>query len=165
MTFRATMLVLSLLSSGLIAGLFFGWSVSVIPGTSLVDDRAYIVTMQNINREIINPTFLASFVLTPLVLGVTAILYHRVGDSRRAWALGAAAVTYLFGVFAVTAARNVPLNDALDAFDLDRATAAEAAERRTSYETPWNQWHTLRTVASVATLALTSFASTLSDAE
>jgi uncharacterized membrane protein len=50
MSVRTLLLVASVLSSGLMAGLFFGWAVSVIPGTKLVDDRSYLATMQNINQ-------------------------------------------------------------------------------------------------------------------
>jgi uncharacterized membrane protein len=53
---------------------------------------------------------------------------------------------------------NVSLNDALDAFDLRSATSAAIAERRSSYETPWNRWHHLRAAANVAAFALASAA-------
>ena len=165
MSLRLVVLVGSIVSTGLMAGLFFGWAVSVIPGTAAVDDRTYVLTMQNINREILNPAFLVAFVVTPLVLVATAILEARAGNTRRATTLAAAATTYLIGVFAVTAGGNVPLNNALEGFDLADATVDQIQARRTSYETRWNQWHNLRTVASIGSLVLAAVACTISEVE
>lgn len=43
------------LLTGLSAGLFYAWAVSVIPGTRKVTDMIYLETMQSINRAIRNP--------------------------------------------------------------------------------------------------------------
>ena len=58
----------------------------------------------------------------------------------------------------VTIGRNVPLNDALDAFDLRGSTGDVTEQRRSSYETPWNRWHYLRTIASFGSFALAAAA-------
>jgi len=148
----------SIISTGLIAGLLYGWSVSVIPGTQRVAANNYVDTMQHINRAIINPAFIVPFMGIPVLLGGAAIMQFRVGDHRRGWLLAGAAGTYVVGVLGATIGRNVPLNDALDAFDL-RGSSGDAIERRrTSYETPWNRWHQLRTVASVGAFALAATA-------
>ena len=165
MSIRTLLLVASVLSSGLMAGLFFGWAVSVIPGTKVVGHRSYVTTMQSINREILNPVFIVAFVITPFVLAVAASVDFRAGNTKTAGVLTAVAVTYLVGVIAVTAGGNVPLNDALDTFDLSSASAAELRSRRVSYETPWNRWHNLRTVASIASFALVAYASVLAQAD
>ena len=148
----------SLLSTGLMAGLFFGWAVSVIPGTLRISDRSYISTMQSINVAIVNPLFVLFFLGTSGFLAVAAFMHFRAGDSRRAWWLVAATATYTIGVLGITAGGNIPLNNELDRFDLDAATAETIAEQRRDYEGPWNRWHNIRTVASVAALAMTSAA-------
>ncbi|MGI9606404.1 MAG: DUF1772 domain-containing protein [Acidimicrobiales bacterium] len=158
MTVRAITLFLGLMTSGLMAGLFFGWLVSVIPGLAKVSDSSYVSTMQNINREIINPVFVATFMLTPVVLGVAAIVHFQAGHNRRAWWLAAAAATYVVGVLGVTVGGNIALNNQLDAFDTRAATDVALGERRSSYEGPWNRWHSLRTLASIGSLALASIA-------
>ena len=94
----------------------------------------------------------------PVLLGAAAIVQFRAGDSRRGWLLAGAAVTYTAGVLGVTVGRNVPLNDALDAFDLKAATATARTERRHSYESPWNRWHYVRTAASVVSFTLAAAA-------
>ena len=67
------------------------------------------------------------------------MVHFRAGQTRRGVLLAAAAATYLLGVIGVTAGGNIPLNDALEAFDLNEASFTETNERRTSYESPWNK--------------------------
>lgn len=152
------LLATGIISSGLMSGLFYGWSVSVIPGTRQIPDGAYVNTMQDINRAIINPLFVVPFMGIPLVLGIASYLQFRAGDTRRGWLLAGATATYVVGVLGVTMGRNVPLNDALDSFDLETATTDALSDRRHSYESPWNRWNYVRTLASVATFGLAAAA-------
>ena len=160
------LLVAAIVSVGLMGGLFYGWTVSVIPGLKGVTDRNYIATMQSINVKIINPAFVLVFMGTPLILGASAVAEFRGGNERRAFVLAAAAATYIVGVLGVTVGGNIPLNDALDTFDLGAATDAAARERRQSYEGRWNRWHNLRTGANVMAFAIAASATIVTaDAE
>ncbi len=145
-------------SSGLMAGLLYGWTVSVIPGLRRIPDSAYITTMQNINRAIINPAFIVPFMGLSVELTSGAISRFREGETRRGLLMAGAAATYAIGVVGVTIRRNVPLNNALDIFDSDSSSRSAIAARRHSYESSWNRWHYLRTVASVASFALAAAA-------
>ena len=78
--------------------------------------------------------------------------------------LTCACAMYVAGVLGVTGVGNVPLNNALDEFDLDAATIESIAARRRSYETPWNRWHYARTDASMLVFA-TAVAASLVEAE
>ena len=158
MDLKTALLGGGIVTTGLMSGLLYGWSVSVIPGTRRVSATNYVDTMQHINRAIINPAFIIPFMGIPLVLGGAAIMQFRTGDHRRGWLLASATATYVIGVLGVTIGRNVPLNDALDAFDLRGSTSDAIDQRRGSYETPWNRWHHLRTIASVGSFALAAAA-------
>ena len=160
---KQILLTTSIVATGLMAGLFYGWSVSIIPGTRRLSSPDYVGLMQHINREILTPRFLLPFVGIPLLLGAAAFMQFRAGDQRRGMILSASALTYLIGVFGVTAAGNVPLNDALDAFDLRTVTAEQIEQRRESYETPWNRWNTVRTAFNVAAFALATGAAVLTE--
>jgi uncharacterized membrane protein len=159
------LLTISILSAGLIGGLLFGWMVSVIPGLKGVGDSTYISTMQSINVRIVNPAFVIPFMLTPALLAGAGVLEFRAGNGRRGWLLGTAAVTYFIGVLAVTIGGNIPLNDALDEFDLGAASVTQTAERRSSYERPWNRWHMVRTLASGVAFALATSSAIASEVE
>lgn len=158
MDLKTALLGGGIVTTGLMSGLLYGWSVSVIPGTKRVPAGNYVDTMQHINRAIINPAFVVPFMGIPLVLGGAAVMQFRAGDHRRGSLLAGAAITYVVGVLGVTIGRNVPLNDALDAFDLRGSTSDAVERRRTTYERPWNRWHHLRTIASVGSFALAAAA-------
>ncbi|MEL7155900.1 MAG: anthrone oxygenase family protein [Actinomycetota bacterium] len=155
--------LVAVVASGLVGGLFFGWSVSVIPGTARTDDRTYVSTMQHINRAIVNPGFIIPFLGLPVVMALAAYLHWRVGERRRAGLLLGATVVYLVGVLGVTFGANVPRNNALEAFDLAGAEPADLGNRRRTYEQGWNRWHQIRAAASVATLVVAAAAIAIDD--
>ncbi len=64
----------------------------------------------------------------------------------------------MIGVLGVTIGRNVPLNDALDAFDLEGSDSQAVSSRRETYESPWNRWHSVRTLANLVSFVLASAA-------
>ena len=159
MDLKTALLGGGIVTTGLMSGLLYGWSVSVIPGTKRVPAGNYVDTMQHINRAIINPAFIVPFMGIPLVLGGAAD--HAVPRRATTAAVGCSRErprTYVVGVLGVTIGRNVPLNDALDAFDLRGSTSDAVERRRTTYERPWNRWHYLRTIASVGSFALAAAA-------
>ena len=155
----------SIVATGLMSGLWYGWAVSVIPGTRRIPDSTYIATMQSINKAIINPAFIIPFMGIPALLGGAAFVQFRAGDTRRGWLLAGAACTYVLGVLGVTIGGNVPLNDALDSFDLAGADDQAIGNRRRTYQTPWNRWHHLRTAANLGSFALATAAAIVAAAE
>ena len=146
--------VAALIVTGLMAGLWFAWMVSVIPGTRRVDDHTYVTTMQTINRAIINPAFIVPFIGTPVVLAAAGILQWQAGNTRSAALLFTAAGGYVVGVLGVTGGGNVPLNNELDEVPLADTAATELRSIRTGYERPWNRFHAARTVANLGVFAV-----------
>ncbi|MEL7120155.1 MAG: anthrone oxygenase family protein [Bacteroidota bacterium] len=147
LSIKALALLSAIVLTGLSAGLFYAWQVSVIPGTRKVMDMTYLQTMQSINRAILNPAFFLIFFGSLIALAVSAILEYNNGLTF--WVLLAATITYLLGTFGVTVFGNVPLNDTLDVIDLGELAANKAADFRKNYEVKWNRWHLIRTVFSV----------------
>ena len=158
MSLNNTILLLAALTTALIAGLFYGWSVAVAPGLCKLADREYLSAMQSLNETIQNALFLASFMGALLLLPLSAVSQGRSSISPRFWLLACAAVVYILGVFAVTVAGNVPLNNGLAAFRLDGAGAEEVQQQRALFEGPWNRLHAVRTFSVIASLVLTLLA-------
>lgn len=153
---KSLTLFTALLLTGLSAGLFYAWMVSVIPGTRRVADLTYLQSMQSINRAILNPAFFLIFFGSLLALAISTVQQYQAG--MLFWLLLAATATYLFGTFGVTALGNVPLNDALDVLDLAELSEAEIKAFRRSYEKKWNRLHLIRTVFGVLSFMISLLA-------
>ncbi|BCJ59149.1 DUF1772 domain-containing protein [Micromonospora endophytica] len=141
------------LSTGLVAGLFFAYACSVLPGLAATDDRTLVGTMQSINRKILNGWFLSVFLGGPLLVAVAVVA--EVGRSGAGGAVLGWLVAALVGhlvTFGVTMRCNVPLNNELDAVGpVDGITDLAAVRQR--FEGPWVRWNLVRTVSSVAAFA------------
>jgi len=143
------------LGCGLIAGLFFAFSVSVMKALSLLPPAGGISAMQSINVAIINPVFMAAF------LGTSAVCVCLVISSLMRWHDPAAVclliggAVYLVGSLGVTIVFNVPMNDAL-------ASAApmspDGAKLWADYLNRWTFWNHIRTIASLGASALLTIA-------
>ncbi|GAB4024443.1 anthrone oxygenase family protein [Spirosoma koreense] len=153
-TLQTIVLAAAALTTTLIAGLFYGYLCSVNPGLNRLPDLMYLSAMQSINRAILNPVFFLSFVGALVLLPLSAWLQYSQPMPVRVWLLLGASVLYVTGVFGVTVFGNVPLNEALDAVDLETASVPELATHRTAFEGPWNKLHTIRTLASILTSML-----------
>jgi uncharacterized membrane protein len=146
----------AVLTMGLLAGFFYAYAVSVMPGLGDAADRTLIDAMQRINEAVENPVFFLSFLGAP-VLTLAALVVARRSGSRRVirWIVAA---LVLYGVaFLVTVAFNIPLNDELaDAGDPERI--ADLANVRDDFYEPWVAWNIVRTVASTAALTCLGYA-------
>ena len=150
---KAIILYGAVVLTGLSAGLFYAWSVSVIPGTQRIVDSTYLETMQSINRAILNPRFFLIFFGSLVFLGLGSIYEFHTSKLAFAFML-AASIFYLLGTVGVTGLGNVPLNNQLDALDLTRISTEKVTEFRRYYESNWNRLHLIRTVFAVLAFAL-----------
>lgn len=147
-------LLITAVSTALITGLWYAYSCSVNWGLAKLPDKEYLAAIQSINREIINPLFMATFLGTLVLLPLSAWLNYGQPGSWRFVFLIAAFIVYAIGVFGVTMGGNVPLNNALEGFDLSKATAAEIGHFRSGFENTWNRWHMVRAFASLGSFIL-----------
>jgi len=136
--------------TGLIAGLFYCWSVSVTRGLALLPDREYLLVFQQLNRAILNPLFLVAFMGLVFLLPIVTWTHYQRPLSRTFWLLLSATLLYLVGVIGVTMLGNVPMNDALDVFDINAASPARIAAKRLAFESRWNSLNNIRTVSCIA---------------
>jgi uncharacterized membrane protein len=140
----------SMMTMGLIAGVYYSFSIAVMPGLARADDRTLITVMQRINVAIVNPAFAVSFFGTLVLTTIAAVQQWRLGrrDVAR-WVIAALAV-YIASLI-VTAGGNIPLNDSLVSVP-DSASPAELAIVRQRFENPWVVWNIVR--GALCTVAL-----------
>ncbi|MBT2544752.1 DUF1772 domain-containing protein [Streptomyces sp. ISL-44] len=151
------LMVVSTILVGLMAGLFFAFDVSVMPGLAAGDEQTYVTAMRGFNKAIDgNPLFGTAFVLALLVAAASAVVEYRAGRRGTALWVGAAAAAYLV-VLVLTFAVNIPLNNEL-------ADAGAVADMRDfsiveKFKTTWVTTNIVRTL--LCTAALTALARAL----
>ncbi len=144
---RALTLAGATVTTGLIAGVFYAYAVSVNLGLAVQPDASYVATMQAINERIQNPAFFLSFFGAGLLLLAALALHYRRPRSGRFRLVALASALYIGGGFLLTVFVNVPMNDQLAGVAAG-ATAEELARVRAAYEGPWDFWNGVRAVFS-----------------
>jgi uncharacterized membrane protein len=142
--------LISALSSGLMAGVFFAFSAFVMKALSRLPAAQSIAAMQSINAAAFNPLFGAAFAGTAaacaLLAGASLFLWHKPAGMFHL----AGGLLYLAGSLLVTLAFNLPLNDRLGAVD---TASADAANQWSDYFASWMVWNHVRTTGSLAAAA------------
>jgi uncharacterized membrane protein len=138
------------LGSGLMAGLFFVFSVFMMTALARLGAPQGIAAMQSVNVAIINPLFLVVFMGTAMLSLVAAVAAIWNWSAEGSGWLLAGSLLYLVGIIAVTMIFNVPLNDALAAVDPASGEGAALWER---YPDVWVKWNHIRTIAGLGALA------------
>lgn len=151
MTLFDSALILSTLSCALVAGLTLGFALVVMPGIAKLSDRDFLRAFKLMDGVIQEgqPLFITVWVgsiasvLAMLVFGTQELS----GDARHLmWFAGA---LYLLAVQGPTIRFNIPLNNAVQALDIESLSDAELAEARVRFEAPWNRWNQLRTLMAI----------------
>ncbi|MEU7892789.1 anthrone oxygenase family protein [Nonomuraea sp. NPDC049152] len=140
--------LLSLVLLGAMAGLFYGFTISVMPGLDAIKADQAVAAMRSVNRKILNPVFLLMYLAAPVAPIATGVLLLTQGVSEAGIAFLAAGGLYVIGSFAVTAAINVPMNNALE------AGQGEPQRLWAAYTSRWQRWNTFRGLVSFASLVI-----------
>lgn len=143
------------LGCGLMAGLFFAFSVAVMPALARRPAAEGMAAMQSINIAIIHPVFLTVFLGTAAgcALVMVAALW-RWHDPGSVYALVGGAL-YLLGSLLVTVLCNVPRNEALASVAL---TDPEGATLWADYLSTWTAWNHVRAATALAAAAALTLA-------
>ncbi|WP_018177479.1 anthrone oxygenase family protein [Jongsikchunia kroppenstedtii] len=138
-TWRTVFILAATLTSGLLAGLYYAYAISVMPALNQLDSRSAIHAMQRINVVIVNPMFMLTFLGAPLL--AAAALFTVFGRDARPvlWWIVAAVVLNIVGTL-ITAGFNVPLNNRLD----------QNSIAWTDFFGSWVRWNWARAVCHTA---------------
>lgn len=147
---RVAVLMVAVLTTGLMAGVYAIYWNAFMPGLAKTDDRTFVGAFQATDRAIINPLFLGLGFLGSLVFTLLAALLS-LGEDTRSW-LAIAFVLNLITTI-LTIAVNVPLNDALKAAG-DPETIDVAAARAAFNEPRWRTFNGVRVVLNTVAFAL-----------
>jgi len=143
----------SVLAYAAIGGVFLAFSDFIMRSFNLVKSQGGIEAMQVLNVEIMRSVFMVLFMgLTLVSVFICAYAAINLGGTPRLLLMLAGGL-YIIGVFALTAAGNVPLNNQLAG--ADPAASQTIAFWKQSYMTRWVSLNTVRTVACLLASGLT----------
>ncbi|UTW04798.1 DUF1772 domain-containing protein [Amphritea atlantica] len=132
------------ISTGLMAGIYFAFSMFVMTALQALPYPMGIAAMNSINRVIIKSAFI------PLFFGSSglALLLILFASSVSPWVPSAGGV-YLLGMLACTIVFNVPLNNQLR--DMATDNSSQVWQHYLIY---WTRWNHIRTLSSLTACLL-----------
>lgn len=151
-TLRIVLLIGAIITSGLLAGLYYSFAIAVMPALDKLDRRSAVAAMQRINVVIVNPLFMLSFLGAP-VMSIAAAVVLPGNEVRSAfwWALAAAAANVVATL--ITIACNIPLNNALDRAG-DPAAIGDPAKVWEDFFGSWVRWNWVRAIINSGAFGL-----------
>lgn len=142
--------LLAALGAGLMAGIFFIFSNTIMRSLAKLPPTDGMIAMRSLNVTIVNPLFLLIFMGTGVVclalLIISLVNWHAPGSVL----VLVGAIAYLLGSIVVTIAFNVPMNDALAAAQIGDPASLSLWQ---DYLSRWTMWNHVRTVCCIVSTA------------
>jgi uncharacterized membrane protein len=152
------LLIVAAVGAGLIGGLFFVFSNTIMRAFDKLPAGGAIASMQRINEVILNPLFFLAFFGTALICVALLVVYiSRLGQPGAVLACSGA-LLYVLGSIVVTMVWNVPLNNKLAAIP---ASTSDLVAQWQAYRVPWTMWNHVRTVACLLAAAALALAASV----
>ena len=139
------MLLLATIVNGLLAGFFYAFSHTAMPGLARRDDRTYVGAFQGMDQAVYNPWFMSTFVGGPLLLAAALVVH--LDDDATTLGLIVAALVLAVATVAITVSVHLPLNKEIQ--EVDVASGADPGAARARFEARWVRFNVVRTVTSV----------------
>lgn len=150
-TIFPVILILAALLTIMVAGFLYAFAIVAMPGLKDLTDREFIRAFQGMDGIIQNNNLL--FILlwggsAAMLLIAAGLGFGQLAGTQRLILVVSAAI-YIVGVQVPTLAINVPLNNALQAVNVDAVSEDSHKATRDAFESRWNQWNQIRTVVSI----------------
>jgi uncharacterized membrane protein len=141
---RIAVLLAATLTTGMVAGLFYAYSISVMPALRRADAAVFVEVMQRINTAITNGWFALCFAGALVFTAVAAVLYALSGPAAVLVPVIVGLALYA-GQLALTFGLHIPLNNGLDAAGPPGGTVDPIRARKV-FEGRWVRWNHARTL-------------------
>lgn len=136
----------AIITTGLMAGIYFAFSVFVMAALKVLPDDSGILAMNSINKVIISSAFMPLFFASSILSVVLVVINH---DDDLFYLLMCAGGIYLIGMLLCTMVFNVPLNNRLKYASLENRSAVWQ-----NYFKQWTYWNHVRTVSCMIAFIL-----------
>lgn len=136
----------AVLSTGLMAGIYFAFSVFIMSAFKTIPDTSAAIAMNAINKVIVKSAFMPVFFGSSLLAIVLVFLAL---DGERAGLIMLAGGVYILGMLLCTVLFNVPLNNRL----LKASFENQPGVWR-NYVIEWTRWNHVRSISSLLAFIL-----------
>ena len=136
----------AVLSTGLMAGIYFAFSVFIMSAFKTIPDISAAIAMNAINKVILKSAFMPVFFGSSLLAIVLVLLAL---DDERVGLIMLAGGVYILGMLLCTVLFNVPLNNRL----LKASFENQPAVWR-NYVIEWTRWNHVRSISSLLAFIL-----------
>lgn len=150
MNIFAFLLLLATFLSALMAGFLFAFAIVVMPGIRKLGDREFLRSFRAMDRVIQNnhPLFMLMWLGSSISLIAAFVLSMSVPNELNRVLLASATFANLFLIQLPTMTINIPLNNEVQALDLEQLDEAAVGEARKEFEPRWNRWNNIRSAVS-----------------
>ena len=151
--FNAVLMTTTLLCA-LVAGLVLAFAIVVMPGIGKLSDREFLQAFKLMDGIIQNrqPVFMVVWVGSIVSVVLMLVLGTQHLQGVELYLMWFAAGLYLLTVQGPTIRFNIPLNNAVQALDIERLSDSELATARSRFEVPWNSWNRFRTLTAIVSV-------------
>lgn len=149
------MIILLILMTGIMAGVYFAFSVFIMQSLSELPSLQAAQVMNKINDVIVNTLFLPVFFGSTLWYGGLVVWSLADWQFERSILVITAAMIYILGMFVVTAFGNVPLNNRLKSSAEDDSRLIRFWDE---YLRRWTRLNHLRMLSCIAACAVLTIA-------
>jgi uncharacterized membrane protein len=139
------LVVLGVLGTGLMAGVFGAFSLFVMRGLTALPPAQGAAAMQAVNSSAAEPAFMVLFLGTAMLCAVIAVVTFVLWPDGTTLELLLGSALYLIGAFGVTVMANVPRNEVLARME---PGTPETVAYWPSYVREWTMWNHVRAIAS-----------------
>lgn len=150
------LLISSTFLCSLVAGFLFAFSIVVMPGIKQLNDQEFIRSFRLMDRVIQNnqPIFMVVWVGSVLAMIGAGVLGIWQLNGLERYLTILSLLIYLLGVQLPTMIVNVPLNNRLQSFDVEKSDQENLKKERQNFEPRWTHWNMIRTVFACLTALL-----------
>lgn len=136
---------------GLMTGLFFAYSVSVVLALDTLPGSAYVRVIQSINEKILNVVFGMVFggaIFVPIV-GAAIVIVRGYWTTFAGQSYLAGVIIYLVGTAWVTIRIHIPMNEYIATWSIESPPDDWSVIR-----SRWGRWNHVRTIAAFVSFVL-----------
>ena len=145
------MIILLIVLTGLMAGIYFAFSVFIMKSLSELPAIQAAETMNKINEVIVNTLFLPVFFGSTLWYAGLIVWSLADWQPESSLLVVVAALVYIFGMFIVTAFGNVPLNNKLQRIEANKAALTAFWN---DYLHSWTHLNHIRTLSCITACSI-----------